>query len=528
MWLLKGRTNYGDSVADEWVIVYLLRELSRQFPSAWVRVYDTDGEFLLIEAANALPKWLNPEIADNRVWIHDHKMHIIPLDQAEPARPLSLTQALGHLQSPAPSLVHIPAVDAEAFHPMEDYPSAISKNKHCAAIPLPRKLAAILHANPSFISSAVEAFYLRDPVTVKLIQPKHNSKRLYFPPDDWTTSSVQFTKTLYAQLRCQHWEPPEPWARALASLSETAPSARAKEKLSIGVKVTAGFEMLCQDHANQDKRDVREIRLLLEDFESGEESLPMNEEMKTWSVRDDDDSWLDIDFNDFEKELAGRNGPHAPTEESGTGFGDKAAQEKLRKIVERFESFLEDDGAGLDGAEGLDEMDFDDDDDEGGSIDSDHEDSEEAFDETKLAEMMRNMINTKDNGDVEGSEEAFDEMMRNMLNTKGNGEIEDKELEEIQSLSKAMEAELHEHGALTLDPKSGHGAQGTDAPTSSGDSTDEEPDAQYNLAQNILESFKAQAGMAGPAGNMMGLMGVKMPRDEDEEIGHEQRGSLPI
>jgi hypothetical protein len=28
---------------------------------------DTDGEFLLIEAANALPRWLNPEIADNRV-----------------------------------------------------------------------------------------------------------------------------------------------------------------------------------------------------------------------------------------------------------------------------------------------------------------------------------------------------------------------------------------------------------------------------------------------------------------------------
>lgn len=33
------------------------------------RVYDTDGEFLLIEAANALPKWLNPEIADHRVCI---------------------------------------------------------------------------------------------------------------------------------------------------------------------------------------------------------------------------------------------------------------------------------------------------------------------------------------------------------------------------------------------------------------------------------------------------------------------------
>jgi len=30
-------------------------------------VRDSDGEFLLIEAADYLPKWLNPDTADNRV-----------------------------------------------------------------------------------------------------------------------------------------------------------------------------------------------------------------------------------------------------------------------------------------------------------------------------------------------------------------------------------------------------------------------------------------------------------------------------
>jgi hypothetical protein len=64
---LHGQTAYGDSVEDEWLIVYILKELSKQFPEVWVKVVDTDGEFLLIEAANALPRWLNPEIADNRV-----------------------------------------------------------------------------------------------------------------------------------------------------------------------------------------------------------------------------------------------------------------------------------------------------------------------------------------------------------------------------------------------------------------------------------------------------------------------------
>jgi len=64
---LRGLTNYGDSVEDEWLIVYILRELSKKFQDLWIKVVDTDGEFLLIEAANALPRWLNPEIADNRV-----------------------------------------------------------------------------------------------------------------------------------------------------------------------------------------------------------------------------------------------------------------------------------------------------------------------------------------------------------------------------------------------------------------------------------------------------------------------------
>lgn len=47
--------------------MFILRELSRKFSDAWIRIIDTDGEFLLIEAANVLPPWLNPEVAEFRV-----------------------------------------------------------------------------------------------------------------------------------------------------------------------------------------------------------------------------------------------------------------------------------------------------------------------------------------------------------------------------------------------------------------------------------------------------------------------------
>jgi hypothetical protein len=47
--------------------VYLLRELTKKHKDIWATVTDNDGQFLLAEAAGALPSWLEPEVADNRV-----------------------------------------------------------------------------------------------------------------------------------------------------------------------------------------------------------------------------------------------------------------------------------------------------------------------------------------------------------------------------------------------------------------------------------------------------------------------------
>jgi hypothetical protein len=80
IWSLNGRTNYGDSVADEWLIVYILLEISKMNTDLWIRVYDTDGEFLLIEAANVLPKWLKPEISENRVSLRIGKVILTGID----------------------------------------------------------------------------------------------------------------------------------------------------------------------------------------------------------------------------------------------------------------------------------------------------------------------------------------------------------------------------------------------------------------------------------------------------------------
>ena len=43
------------------------------------RIRDTDGEFLLIEAANVLPSWVTPENSTNRLWLNNGNLHLIPL-----------------------------------------------------------------------------------------------------------------------------------------------------------------------------------------------------------------------------------------------------------------------------------------------------------------------------------------------------------------------------------------------------------------------------------------------------------------
>ncbi|KAG6462697.1 hypothetical protein O3G_MSEX013423 [Manduca sexta] len=63
---LASYTCFGDNVEDEWFIVYIILQLTKQYDDLIVQVRDNDGEFLLIEAANLLPSWANPENTDNR------------------------------------------------------------------------------------------------------------------------------------------------------------------------------------------------------------------------------------------------------------------------------------------------------------------------------------------------------------------------------------------------------------------------------------------------------------------------------
>ena len=514
---LCGRSSYGDSVEDEWIVVWLCVELSKKFEDAWIRVSDADGEFLLIEAANALPKWLNPEIADYRVWINQGHLHIIPQQQekgdlhAQYSGSLTLTRAMEFLNKAKSQLLSDSKIENEAFFRIQKYPNKTADNFHHALVNISRKMAFLLYKNQAYISPAIEAFYLRDPIALKSIQAA-NTGALRFPPTDLCTCLIKFTKVGFAKMRSQNFSYPANW------LAMTEPTAGTPEAFQseMGMKLTCGFEMLLADPQNKDKKVVREIELVLGDLEEGEETLPTDLDIKDRGTTEDNDSWLDIDYQDFEKELAGRSTVNTKK----SGFGDLNAHEKLQKMVSRFEELMTAETEnGLD----LDDMDNDNDSD-AASSDSDNESHNSA--EEDFNEMMREMLGM--------SKETMDELMGNTTTKaldKGKAreslfDAEDPaDYAEIQRLSAAMEAELKASGALKLHttketkklPKSKTADLDQEEEEEEDGSSDEEYlDEDYNLAKNMLESFKSQAGATGPAGNLMSMLGMQPPRDDHD------------
>ncbi|KAM3417698.1 hypothetical protein BST61_g5933 [Cercospora zeina] len=481
----------------------------------------------------------------------------------------------------------------------------------------------LLHRNPAYISPAIEAFYLRDPVSLKPLTTK-DTNTLRFPPEDFVTVSVKFTKVGYAQLRSQLFDPPPAWTGIVPRMQD--------EKVAMGMKLTCGFEMLVTDKQNQKTRTVQEISMLLEDIESGEEKLPGDDEIQSWPHVQDDDKWLNIDFKDFEKELDGK----AATDGTKSGFGDQGAQENLRKMVSRFEDFLEDDEAGVDG---VDDADEDDDDDEASSYPSLEEDAQSGphtpkakdFAATKEIRDEPEQFQTEFNApealeDMEFERAIHDTAAMPAWHIEKSGlldearrlaleddvDMSDDDVDESEELRKVMqmiEQELKGHGAFNLEhgtykkaksrgkaskderssskpvfgpPRPPHMLSSANAkppqsksksvsfaPTNneqkegeeeesadeeiqptrakktsirpkapafarsgpfdnqpedieegaelSSDEDDEFNDVDLSLAKNMLEAFKGQVGMSGPAGNLMKALGVQMPRDEEGE-----------
>ncbi|PFH49193.1 hypothetical protein AMATHDRAFT_81409 [Amanita thiersii Skay4041] len=262
-YILEGIMRVGDSVDDEWCTVWLLKQISAQWDLV-ISVFDSDGEFLLIEAARALPPWVKPSNAENRVWIYKSRLHLVPLSHVSPrSKRRRRRKLLGLAESDdddddnqdegnewiatddAVKLVRDPkhdtlapeAVEKTVWQRISGYPAALNDHVHTSQAWIPFDIARALSANPALVQRAVETFYTRDSIQLRAA---HKMSR--FPPHTSVLRAVALTRTAYAQLVGQKFFPPKIFGRWHES--EGTKEWRWRD---VGMKIAVGFEMLYQE-----------------------------------------------------------------------------------------------------------------------------------------------------------------------------------------------------------------------------------------------------------------------------------------
>uniref|UniRef100_A0A668A6F2 Ecdysoneless homolog (Drosophila) n=1 Tax=Myripristis murdjan TaxID=586833 RepID=A0A668A6F2_9TELE len=543
---IQGSTQFGDNVEDEWFIVYLLQQITEAFPELAASVKDNDGEFLLIEVADYLPKWLNPDTSENRVFLHRGDLHILPCPSRSSAVGFhknevpSVAQALALLSSHTQACRASPKICSALRKRLEGYPEKITASLHRAHCFLPAGIGMVLSQRPDLVAPAVSAFYLRDPVDLQACRSFKT-----FPPDTRVLTLVTFTRCLYAQLQQQQFVPDRKSGFTLPARSH--PQYRAYE---LGMKLAHGFEILCskcrQPSSEPDapvtcnpqwkgfleslKRNdyfrgelegsvrYRELKTSAENFfkqfvsstssssgkSPGEEILqllqscpPFNlEELKRQEAQlpqEDSDSWLDITAQDLEHMLQERSRGSIGEEEEAS-YSLVAVTKGMKNFLNAMSSHEgaelpcsnqpfsfdpESMASALDRLLGskeeeLDSDDLDDDDDDDG--DDEEEEEEEGSSSPhgeKGAESLESLRRYMDQMDQElmGTNvgQSFTQRVRVRINIK-----QEEAEEEIQPL-----------------------------------------DVDLNLVTNLLESLSSQAGLAGPASNLLQSLGIHLPPNTD-------------
>ncbi|KAL5473969.1 hypothetical protein EMCRGX_G028539 [Ephydatia muelleri] len=496
-----GQTCFRDNVEDEWLIVYILFKLSERFEDLVISVSDSDGEFLLIEAANMLPKWVNPESAENRVFIY----------RAEAVKTVR-TQTL---------LTRANAQIQETIHKrLSCFPHGLQTSVHRAHCHLPYTAAYVLSRDPQLVAAAVHAFCDHDNSNVQVCRKmEHFSATKH----SCITARVDFTRCLYAKLlRQQNLGVPR------NSGFKTLPSSHPQHKAyDLGMKLACGLEMLLcsaggmkggsgEEEVTKDSRwpafvqglkekgyfqgELEGSKLYSQLLQTAKEyfddnivkdrscsrELPFSEAAAGRNVARllfemppiegegdtvdqclppaDDDSWLELSPEQLDRMMCEASG------------GDRKPSElDLQSMVFGMKTFV-DKVSSHKGAEFP------------WSVD---EPAQIAFDPESFADAVHSLL------DGDGSEEDISDGSEN-----SSGEDE-----EMSVLMEEMDREL-------AGTEVGKTFEREKVSTNGGEDNQSSPqpvDIDFNLVKNLLDSYGAQEGMAGPASNILQSLGVDIP-----------------
>ena len=333
---LHGSSCYGDNVDDEWFITYVLFEITRRFRDVTVQVCDDDGEFLLIEAANVLPKWITVENSENRVFVRHGKLCIIPppstpaqlADMRLPLTPDSAVDVLIHDgtgYTVAPPRVQ----DAIRCRINACRDDTFLSNRHYTTCLLPSAIAHALTVRPQLIAPAIRAFVLRTPSD---IDAAGSMKKFLPAKESLVWASVRLTRSLYAQIVHQRYAPGKAWGQLLhphgftldmlnAAVDGTSPDLSGPLKsVLIGLKISAGFEALysrARKHpSGTDDSGRDDDAVFAKDVDAVLQSVDVPVPYDVPLIADSPDDWLNVSSQQLDSLLTARFGPEVASSAS--------------------------------------------------------------------------------------------------------------------------------------------------------------------------------------------------------------------
>lgn len=144
---------------------------------------------MLIEAADVLPKWLDPSSAEGRIYIYKNQLHIIPRQIIDPTLKNSIEAIISQIDTRASSKVQ------NVLY------SKIKQNSSCqfhdSQVMVPHLIGHLLYYDPQLISHCVHAFYCRDPNAIKVCQTMDTFKPV---TENMVKMTVTMTRMMYAKL----------------------------------------------------------------------------------------------------------------------------------------------------------------------------------------------------------------------------------------------------------------------------------------------------------------------------------------
>ena len=502
---LYGKVTIGDNVEDEWFIIGMLFHLSKHLDVV-IQVQDQDGEVLLIESADHIPKWAQePEQAQNRVYIYQGSVHLIPIAKS----PAELTPIPSGVPEPkiasqivskySPVTLASDKVQNSVKSRLKNYPENWSELLHHCHVLIPVTLKPALN-HPNLISAAIRCFYERDILDIRTSRQLKNVQTT----QKFCKVGLSVTKCLYAMLARQNYVPDK--KSSWPKLHLDHPDYKAN---LLGAKLSCGFEILANRKDHQDEMMEKYIQSLnnkgyfqgflpgsknynelLEKAKGHMENHPSSNEFKSPTAQlldllkmncnieaednpetktslkpEDDESWLDYQPDSFDEMLKKHFNLKDDNDEA-----DSVAKSK-EEIPGEIKKFLK----AMSDMSGIEEQNNDNDLDQ-----IDETDNDIKFDPSEFEKAFKKILNIDDSN-------------------KDNSEKSDSDSEEDDGLNDDLEEMSDYYDAMSSELKD----------TKVGE--DLEPlDIDVKLLSNLMESFKIQDGLPGPTSTLLEPLGFDL------------------